>query len=508
MSKMIRSALFSVIIGLSLFATQSFAQEDEGSGGDKEELQIFLLMGQSNMEGASSIDGAMDTEKDPRIFKLTDLGWVEACDPITNNASVAVGPAFAFAKKLVAEDENIKIGLVPLAVGGTHIAEWMKGGRFYGPTLNAVAMAKQQAAAMGYEGVVKAILWHQGEHDGILPSTATIYDENLETLVDDLRVDLGDPGLPFIVGGLARGILTNPRHVYANMVWSRLHWVATHFYRMGYVASADVPYRDDNLHFTSDGQRIMGERYADVYLKLSGHWREIGKQMLDATATDEGDGWKWSDQFGLYYDADFPFVKHAQLGWVKVDVFADMTLSIDSPVFGHFRTRSDSEESDKLYIYRESIYPEYANEYEEYGDPYLVDLLADSTANDVFYNLTTEQYEHTIENSSDFDQVDELNHQAEAEFDKALQAVADMSYDMAVGTTWSEMTRLLKETELRRQYTLIYATETYRFANRNLTGNSQNFWKEYSLGLMDRINPVLLSAQELWISYTISLYSF
>ena len=499
----IRTQFLSIFTCLCLLAIQTFAQE-EGASGVDENFHIFLLMGQSNMEGGSSTDGEMDTVKDPRILKLTDFGWVEACDPITNNKAVAVGPGLAFAKKLIAEDENIKVGLVPLAVGGSHINEWMKGGKYYNPTLNAVAVARQQ-------GVIKGVLWHQGEHDGILSDTANIYDDNLEALVDTLRIDLGDSELPFIVGGLSFGILQNKRHAFARLVWSRLHWVGHHFHRMGYVSSENVPYLGDNLHLSSEGQREMGRRYADVYLKMAGHWLEIGKQLLDATATDEGDGWKWSDQFGLYYDANFPIVKHAQLGWVKVDVFADMTLSIDSPVFGKFRTYEDNEENrenHRIYIYRESIYPEFAPEYKKYGDQtYLVNLLADSTGNNVFYNHTTGLYEQTIENSPNFDQIGEIYHQAELEFGKVQQTIADMSDAMVIGTTWGEMTQLRQYAEEHRLYTLFYAREAYRYALDELSpGGWRDFWMEKSLDIITRIDSVVGSAQDQWQAYTLSLY--
>ena len=503
MYSFIRTKFLPIFACLSLLAIQTFAQE-EGSSGVDENFHIFLLMGQSNMEGGRSVDGEMDTVKDPRILKLTDFGWVEACDPITNNYDVAIGPGLAFAKKLIAEDENIKVGLVPLSVGGSHIAEWMKGGRYYGPTLNAVAVARQQ-------GVIKGILWHQGEHDGILKSTAAIYDQNLQALVDSLRIDLGDSELPFIVGGLAYGILSNTHHAEARLVWSRLHWVGNHFYRMGYVPSGDVPYLGDNLHFTTEGQREMGRRYADVYLKITGHWLEIGKQLLDATATDEGGGWKWSDQLGLYYDANFPIVKHAQLGWVKVDVFADMTLSIDSPVFGKFRTYEDSEENrenSRIYIYRESIYPEFALEYCKYGDQtYLVNLLADNTANNVFFNHTTGLFEQTIDNSPNFDQAGEIYHQAELEFGKTQQVLTDMTVAISLGTTWSEMTQLLKQAEQDRLYTIYYANDAIRFASTELpAGAWRDFWIERSQDLIDRINSEVEMVQDQWLAYTVSLY--
>jgi hypothetical protein len=468
---------------------------------NKENFYIFVLMGQSNMEGACSIDGAMDTTEDPRILKLGSAGWQVAKDPITNNTDVAVGPGLTFAKKLVAENENITVGLIPLAAGGQKIVKFIKGSMLYNQALNAVGFARQQ-------GVLKGVLWHQGEHDAIESGTAAVYANKLESLINDFRVDLGDPGIPFIVGGFANGIFMNPNHPYASWISDHLKNIGTTFYRTGYVRSSGVPYLSDNLHFSTEGQHEMGQRYADVYLRMSGHWLAKGKELLDATATVMDGGWKWSDQFGLYYDGDytaeFPLIKHAQLGWVKIDAYADSTLSIESPIYGKFRTTTEHGENE-IRIYRENLADP---EDESIGDTYGVNLLATSADQGIFYNYNLGVWQQTIDDNPVLDQVDVINRVAELEYAHTQQAISDMTVATALGTTWSHMTQLLKTAELHRLYTIHFAGDAYHFANNNLSGWPREFWTEHSLELINRIDAEVIAAQDSWSAYTTALYAY
>ena len=50
-------------------------------------------------------------------------------------------------------------------------------------------------------GVLKAILWHQGEADCSNPEA---YKQKLISLVKDLREDLGMPNLPVVVGQISQ----------------------------------------------------------------------------------------------------------------------------------------------------------------------------------------------------------------------------------------------------------------------------------------------------------------
>ena len=120
-------------------------------------MQLFLLMGQSNMSGRGAIE-AQDEVTDPRIWMMNkEMNWVLAKAPIHfDNGAARVGLAGEFAKTLVANDPQINIGLIPTAVGGTSLDKWKAGGELYN---NAVTRARE---AMKH-GKLAGILWHQAK---------------------------------------------------------------------------------------------------------------------------------------------------------------------------------------------------------------------------------------------------------------------------------------------------------------------------------------------------------
>ena len=97
-----------------------------------------------------------------------------------------------FAAALLAGESPAAIGLVPCAVGGTHIKEWEKGAKLY------EKMVKRVREALNFGGELKAVLWFQGESDTTSDHAADAYGANMENFIRDVRADLGIPQLPFI----------------------------------------------------------------------------------------------------------------------------------------------------------------------------------------------------------------------------------------------------------------------------------------------------------------------
>lgn len=58
-----------------------------------------------------------------------------------------------------------------------------------------------EAASRGSE--LAGVIWFQGIQDGMWPSKAEAYEENLANFIRDIRKEFRSPGLPFVVGGLA-----------------------------------------------------------------------------------------------------------------------------------------------------------------------------------------------------------------------------------------------------------------------------------------------------------------
>ena len=93
-------------------------------------LELFLLVGQSNMKGRATIP--MDPREIGSIlfFHSTKMDWYVARDPLhalgvpdrtDGSDNAGTGPGMSFARRLVERGPHRKIGLIPAAVGGAPI---------------------------------------------------------------------------------------------------------------------------------------------------------------------------------------------------------------------------------------------------------------------------------------------------------------------------------------------------------------------------------------------------
>jgi len=453
---------------------------------DKSKFYIFLLMGQSNMEGLRSVDGEMDTTTDPRILKLGNTGWEVAKDPISNYDKVAVGPGFQFAKTLIAEDPEITVGLIPLAVGGTRIAYWSKPGAKYDECLYFANLARQV-------GTLKGILWHQGEGDTGDVNLAYAYGTNLMNLIDHFRKDIQDPYLPFIVGGLTSSETLIAKNYLRVVVWNRLKHVGSTFFRTGYVSSLDVPFiESDPIHFSTEGQRIMGQRYANEFLRISGFWTSKGKEWLDEGAEDNGDGWKYNRELGIYADREWPMIKHAQLGWLKIDIDKDHVIRLDSPFIGTFRVMQNDGFEHAIYIFTENLEDP---DYPTYGVPYYVNLTREPGDIHAFYDHSINSYMDRLPGMTVVEDTWDLNSLVEAEFYQTQLAAQYLRNDIADGGYWSNLRSWVDQVVYHRNYTNYIGWEGYHYSAEHETGNLRKFWMDKFLERLYYIDGYVVQAQ-------------
>lgn len=229
-------------------------------------LQLFLLIGQSNMAGRG-VPEASDQSADPRIWMFDKaLNWVAARDPMhfDKPAMVGVGPGLAFAKRLADTYPNLAIGLIPCAVGGSGIDVW-KPGAYYEPTKSyPYDDALRRAKTALENGQLAGFIWHQGESDST-PEKADVYEEKLIELVQRFRTDLNAPNVPFVVGTL--GDFVVKRNPAAKTVNEALQRATQRTSKAYYVLSAGLTDKGDSTHFDTPSARTLGQRYADVFIQ-------------------------------------------------------------------------------------------------------------------------------------------------------------------------------------------------------------------------------------------------
>ncbi len=242
------------------------AAPTEKSVEEKEKLHIYLLMGQSNMVGRGLIE-SQDRAAHARVFLFTASNhWDLAVEPLHGSGTRAgIGPGLVFGKLVAAKNINANIGLIPCAVGGTLLQRWERGGDLYS---NAVARARIAIR----EGRLKGIVWHQGEQDSILQTDADSYHDRVIKMINDIRSDLGEPNLPFVVGQIGEFLYTrkNQQTPFAKTVNDALARVPQEVPLTACVRSTGLNHDGDEVHFDAKSQRELGKRFAAEMLKLAG----------------------------------------------------------------------------------------------------------------------------------------------------------------------------------------------------------------------------------------------
>jgi hypothetical protein len=229
-------------------------------------MHVFLLAGQSNMAGRGEVSET-DLTPHPRVFALNENDeWVIAIEPVHFDKPnrVGVGPGLAFAKAIAEQNPDIRVGLVPAAVGGSGIQTWTPGGYHEQTGLHPWDDAIRRLGVAMKSGELKAILWHQGEADSG-PERARMYDARLHDLIRRFRDVAGDDRLPFIVGQLGQFKEWSEGRLLVNAVHEN---VPAHFDRTGFVSSDGLNHVGDGTHFDAQSARELGRRYAETYAEI------------------------------------------------------------------------------------------------------------------------------------------------------------------------------------------------------------------------------------------------
>lgn len=253
-------ALFLVLS--ALIPQILWGQESASSPLVPEELDLYLLIGQSNMAGRGRI-GEQDLEIHPQVFTLTkDEQWAPAQDPLhfDKPGIVGVGLGRTFALDLAQDHPDRNIGLIPCAVGGSPIESW-EPGEYYEPTQSHPYddMLRRARVAMR-RGKLKGILWHQGESDSNADK-APLYEARLHALIQRIRRDLDAKDVPFIAGQMGQ-FEERPWDSSKRQVDRAHRDLPGQIPNTAFVSSDGLGHKGDEIHFDSAGYRALGRRYA------------------------------------------------------------------------------------------------------------------------------------------------------------------------------------------------------------------------------------------------------
>jgi hypothetical protein len=230
-------------------------------------FHLYLLAGQSNMAGRGKVQ-QQDMQTHPRVYVLNqDNEWELAKDPLhfDKPGIVGVGPGLAFGKAMAGYKKRVRIGLIPCAVGGSPISSWTKGGYHDQTKSHPYDDAIIRARAAMQSGVIKGIIWHQGESDS-KPERAEVYQARLEELIANFRRELGGDDLPFVVGTL--GDFYVARNPNAKTINTILRKIPLTVINTAYADTRGLTPKDDLVHFDAKSERELGRRYAEKMNKI------------------------------------------------------------------------------------------------------------------------------------------------------------------------------------------------------------------------------------------------
>ena len=259
------------LLAASLLGAESFCQTPDPN------FHIYLAFGQSNMEGFPGTIESQDQTVNARFKMMAAIDWPDksrvkgswynATPPLCRNGN-GLNPCDYFGRTLADSlPPAIKIGIINVAVAGCAIemfdkdkyqsyvageASWMQSiATGYGgnPYARLVELGKQAQK----EGVIKGILFHQGESG----SKSGNWANEVKLVYTNLITELGltAANTPFIAGDLV-----NPSKMVQDLPKTLPN---------SYVASSQgLEHQSDNLHFKAAGYRELGKRYAAIMLSL------------------------------------------------------------------------------------------------------------------------------------------------------------------------------------------------------------------------------------------------
>jgi len=232
---------------------------------NKNNIWVFILAGQSNMAGRGLVE-PQDTIANNRILSINNKNHIiYAKEPLHfyEPSMTGLDCGLSFSRNLIKNlPDSITILVLPTAVGGSSISQWIGDSLFRNVQL--LSNFKEKVTLGNKYGKIRAILWHQGENDGN-ENDVKNYQTNLEKLFKEYRKIIGNDTLPILIGEL--GIFKNTPQEYSE-INKIIYGYAQTDSNVKIIKTNDLKDKGDNLHFNSESQRIMGQRFSDEYLKL------------------------------------------------------------------------------------------------------------------------------------------------------------------------------------------------------------------------------------------------
>ncbi len=293
--------LIMLLSSLTIFGnrTEIIGQEsinnlEEGNSDNK--IQVFLLAGQSNMDGRANGNDLTKSDLE-RLAQVADrILFYYNHQPVNPlqlttpskfvqdkfNFTKVFGPELFFGIELAEKYPNKKFIFIKRSVGGTSLygcwnPNWSfekaclikeeNNPKLYSDFIEYTKGVLQAYDTEGYE--IKGMLWVQGEHDSYVDKwgeePAVSYGKNLKNLVESVRTDLDVPKLPFVIfqvgyGKVVEGMIdTSKNDDFVFLIPQSDDTSSDHFYEQ---------YPPPLWHYTTKSMRRIGTEFFKIFEKI------------------------------------------------------------------------------------------------------------------------------------------------------------------------------------------------------------------------------------------------
>lgn len=245
-------------------------KELPGTIPSKSKVWVFVLAGQSNMAGRGTVE-PQDTVPNVRILTVNNENEIVlAKEPLHYYEPTRTGLdcGLSFARMLLEDvPKDVSLLIVPAAVGGSSIQQWLGDSTYREVKL--LSNFKNKIAKAKKVGTIKGILWHQGEANANSVAQTEGHAVRLAALADTLRTITGVKDLPFLVGEL--GSFSKKPELFELMNKQLATFTKADKFA-ALIKTGDLQHKGDDLHFDGPAQREMGKRFADAYASKFLKW--------------------------------------------------------------------------------------------------------------------------------------------------------------------------------------------------------------------------------------------
>ena len=149
--------------------------------------EVFVTAGQSN---SANFGNPQQMAKDERVVYFNGKAFVPAQDPIPGGCGGGGSP-WALLGDRIAASQQVPVCFRSASLNWTEVKAWLP------PDTELYKNLSSCVQVFGKDGL-RAVLWHQGESDTLVRTSAETYCERIKTIVEALNKDAGY-SLPWLV---------------------------------------------------------------------------------------------------------------------------------------------------------------------------------------------------------------------------------------------------------------------------------------------------------------------